>query len=236
MAGLISGKNVVKEAIKAGRKIEAIHLQKKTNHDIETDAKKQSIKVVVHHDKKEMNDLFGFGHQGVGAEVEEYQYVPLETALLKEKSNKLYVMLDGLKDPHNLGAIIRSCDAFNADAVIVPKNRSVGLNETVAKVSTGAIEYVDVIQVTNLNNTIKTLKERGFWVVGTDMNTNQTIHDIQVDTDLCIVIGSEGKGMSRLVRENCDYIVQIPMNGHVNSLNASVSAAITLYEVFHKRG
>jgi len=128
------------------------------------------------------------------------------------------------------------CDASAVDGVIIPSKRSVGLTSTVAKVSTGAIEHVNVIQVTNLHRTIVKLKEHGFWVVGTDMNTDQTIHDIQVDTDLVIVIGNEGSGMSRLIRDNCDYIVHIPMSGSVNSLNASVSAAITLYEVFRRRG
>mgnify|MGYP003890276753 FL=1 len=145
-------------------------------------------------------------------------------------------MLDSLEDPHNLGAILRSADAFGVDAIIIPKHRSVGLNATVAKVSTGSIEHVDVVEVTNLTNTIKTLKDQGFWVVGTDADTDQTIHEINVDTNLCIVIGSEGKGISRLVKENCDYVVKIPMSGHVNSLNASVSAALVIYEVFHKKG
>ena len=126
--------------------------------------------------------------------------------------------------------------AFGVDGIILPKNRSVQLNNTVAKVSTGSIEYVDVIGVTNLNQTIKKLKDNGFWVVGTDAETDQTISDINIDTDLCIVIGSEGKGISRLVKENCDYTVKIPMVGHVNSLNASVSAALVIYEVFRRRG
>lgn len=235
MGTIISGKNPVIEAIKSGRKIEEVFVQEHTNKDIIQLASDQKLKYTKM-TKQAINQILDRGHQGVGAMVEDYVYLSLEDAIQKEKPYKVYLMLDGLTDPHNLGAILRSCDAFNADGVIIPKNRSVALNATVAKVSTGAIEYVDVIQVTNLHQTIRTLKEHGFWIIGTDMNTNQTIHDIQVDADLVIVIGNEGEGMSRLVRDNCDYIVQIPMQGHVNSLNASVSAAITLYEVFRRRG
>jgi len=168
--------------------------------------------------------------------VEEYTYTNLDVVLNKNKENKVLIILDGLEDPHNLGAILRSADAFSIDGIIIPKNRSVKLNATVAKVSTGAIEHVDVIEVTNLNKTIKKLKDSGFWVVGTDADTNQTVQDIDVDTNLCVVIGSEGRGMSRLVKENCDYIVKIPMTGHVNSLNASVSTGIVIYEIFRQKG
>ena len=208
---------------------------KGTNKDVLGIAEKNKIKVK-ELDKQAINNLLPRGNQGIGAKVEDYKYVDLDESLNKNQNARLYVMLDQLEDPHNLGAILRSADAFNVDGIIIPKNRSVKLNATVAKVSTGAIEHVDVIEVTNLTNTIKKLKEHGFWVVGTDMDTDQTIHNIQVDTDLVIVIGSEGKGISRLVKENCDYVVKIPMSGHVNSLNASVSAGLVIYEVFRKRG
>jgi 23S rRNA (guanosine2251-2'-O)-methyltransferase len=235
MAMVITGKNTVIEAIKTDRKIYELYLQKGTNREIYSLINNSNIKVV-ELDKNKMNDICQKNHQGIGAKVEEYQYKTIEDAVAKNTKNKVFLMLDQLEDPHNLGAILRSCDAFNIDGVIIPKNRSVQLNSTVAKVSTGAIEHVDVIQVTNLTQTIKFLKDNGFWVVGTDMNTDKTIHDINVDSDICIVIGSEGKGISRLVKENCDYIVNIPMNGHVNSLNASVSTGIILYEVFRRKG
>lgn len=235
MAIIIHGKNTVLEAVKSGRKVFEIYVLKGTNKDVLHEVYKQNIKVL-EYDKQKINNLLPRQNQGIGAKVADYGYVELEDAINKEKENKVFVMLDGLEDPHNLGAILRSSDAFDIDGIIIPKNRSVQLNSTVAKVSTGAIEYVDVIGVTNLNQTIKKLKDNGFWVIGTDADTEKTIHDIDVDTDICIVIGSEGKGMSRLVKQNCDYVVKIPMNGHVNSLNASVSAALVLYEVFRRKG
>lgn len=235
MAIIISGKNPVIEAIKHGHNIHEIYVQEHTNKDVLSLAEQHQIPVILL-PKQEINNLLDRNNQGVGAKAADYTYTSLEDVLAKTTERKTLVMLDQIQDPHNLGAILRSADAFRVDGVIIPKNRSVQLNQTVAKVSTGAIFHVDVVQVTNLNATIKKLKENGYWVVGTDMNTNQTIHDIQVDTDLCIVIGNEGRGMSRLVRDNCDYIVKIPMGGDVNSLNASVSTAITLYEIFHRRG
>ncbi len=235
MSLIITGKNTVTEAIKTNRKIHELYIQRGTNKDVLSLVENKSIKVV-ELDKQKMNEICLRNHQGLGAKIDDYKYLTIEDALAKPKENKVFVMLDQLEDPHNLGAILRSADAFKIDGIIIPKNRSVGLTGTVAKVSTGAIEHVDVISVTNLNQTIKTLKDNGFWVAGTDMDTDQTIHDINVDTNLCIVIGSEGKGISRLVKQNCDYVVKIPMDGHVNSLNASVSTGIVLYEVFRKKG
>ncbi len=235
MATIITGKNTVLEAIKAGHKVYELYYLKGSNSDILELAKSKSIKSK-EYDKFNLSKLLPSHNQGIGALVEDYKYSNLDDAINKVGSNKMFVMLDSIEDPHNLGAILRSSDAFNVDAIIIPKNRSVKLNSTVAKVSTGAIEYVDVVEVTNLNQTIKKLKDNGFWIVGTEMNTNQTIHDIDVDTNLCIVIGNEGKGITRLVRENCDYLVKIPMSGNVNSLNASVSAALVIYEVFNRRG
>lgn len=235
MATIITGKNTVLEAIKADHKIFELYYLKGSNSDVLELADSKNIKVK-EYDKFNLSKLLPSHNQGIGALVEDYKYVSLENAIKKDKNNKLFVMLDSIEDPHNLGAILRSSDAFDVDAVIIPKNRSVKLNSTVAKVSTGAIEYVDVVEVTNLNQTIKKLKDNGFWIVGTDMDTEQTIHDINVDTNVCIVIGNEGKGITRLVKENCDYIVKIPMSGHVNSLNASVSAALIIYEIFNRRG
>lgn len=235
MTIVITGKNTVTEAIKVGRKIHEVYVLKGSNKDVLSLARNSHIKIK-ELDKQQLQKLLPKNNQGIGALVEEYKYKSIDQVLQKDKQNKVFVMLDQLEDPHNLGAILRSADAFGVDAIIIPKNRSVKLNATVAKVSTGAIEHVDVVEVTNLTNTIKSLKDNGFWVVGTDANTDQTIHDINVDTDLVIVIGSEGKGISRLVKENCDYVVKIPMSGHVNSLNASVSAALVIYEVYHKKG
>ncbi|MCK5762478.1 MAG: 23S rRNA (guanosine(2251)-2'-O)-methyltransferase RlmB [Candidatus Izimaplasma sp.] len=235
MSIIITGKNTILEALKVNHKIYELYIQKGTNNELLTLATNKNIKIN-ELDKFNLNKILPPNNQGVGALVEEYKYQFLDKAINIEKKNKVFVMLDSLEDPHNLGAILRSADAFNVDAIIIPKNRSVKLNSTVAKVSTGAIEHVNVIEVTNLTQTIKTLKKNGFWVVGTDAVTEQTIHDIDVDTNICVVIGNEGKGISRLVKENCDYIVKIPMSGHVNSLNASVSAALVIYEIYHKKG
>ncbi len=235
MSIIITGKNTVTEAIKVGRKIHELYVLRGSNKDVVLLARKNNLKIK-ELDKQEVQKLLPSNNQGIGALIDDYKYKTLDQVIDSNKENKVFVMLDSLEDPHNLGAILRSADAFGVDAIIIAKNRSVKLNATVAKVSTGAIEHVDVVEVTNLTNTIKSLKDKGFWVVGTDANTDQTIHDINVDTNLVIVIGSEGKGISRLVKENCDYVVKIPMIGHVNSLNASVSAALVIYEVFHKKG
>ena len=144
-------------------------------------------------------------------------------------------MLDSLEDPHNLGAILRTCDAIGADGVIIGKHRSVGLTSTVAKVSTGAIEHVKVAAVTNLRTALDELKEAGYWVIGTDAHEAIDYRDVRCDMPLVVVIGSEGKGISRLVLEACDYKVALPMVGHVTSLNASVAAGILLYQVYNAR-
>jgi len=235
MSMIIIGKNTVLEAINTGRKIHELYILKNTNKDIMEIAEEKKLNVI-ELDKQGVQKLLPNNNQGIGAKVEDYKYLTLDEAITKHEKSKVFVMLDQIEDPHNLGAILRSADAFNIDAIIIPKHRAVKLNTTVAKVSTGAIEHVDVVEVTNLTNAIKKLKENGFWVVGTDAETQQTIHEIEADTDLCIVIGSEGKGISRLVKQNCDYVVKIPMSGHVNSLNASVSAALVIYEVYKKRG
>lgn len=235
MAITIYGKNTVREAIKNNRLIHELILSEDSNLDILEMANKKNIKVTIL-EKRIMNQKYKGNMQGIVARVEDYKYKDFEKKLAEVKgTNAVFLILDGLEDPHNLGAILRTCDATNIDAVIVPKNRSVKLNETVAKVSTGAIEYVDVIEVTNLVQTMKKLKDSGFWICGTDASADINHTMIEVDTSLGIIIGSEGFGMRRLVKENCDYLVKIPMQGHVNSLNASVSAAVILYEIYRKK-
>ena len=150
------------------------------------------------------------------------------------KEDPLLVILDHVEDPHNLGAIIRTCEAAGVDGIILPKNRSVEVNATVMKTSAGALEYVKIAQVTNIAQTMKELKRKGFWIVGTDMDgTNYS--DIDYKGKMALVIGNEGKGMSRIVKENCDFIASIPMIGKINSLNASVAAGIMIYEAVRLR-
>ena len=175
-------------------------------------------------------------HQGIIAQVDDYKTYDLkEITNSINKEYPLVVMLDHIEDPHNFGAIIRTSEALGVDAIIIPEDRSVGINSTVIKTSVGAIENIKIIKVTNLVNAIKYLKDRGYWIIGTDMSST-SISDIDYKMPICLVIGNEGKGISRIVRENCDYIASIPMTGKVNSLNASVAAGIIIYEIINKRG
>lgn len=232
----IYGKNVIKEAIYAKHLIEQIFLEEgfdKKEKNLFELVKKSNIafKFV---NKKEMDKTFQGLHQGIGAYASDYEYYDL-LDIIDENKKQYFLILDGLEDPQNLGAILRTCDATGLDGIIIPKNRTVSLNPTVAKVSVGAIEYVKLIQVNNLNKAIDTLKEKGFWIYGTDMLGDKDYTDIDVSSSMAVIIGSEGFGMSRLVKEKCDYLVSIPMVGHVNSLNASVSAAIFMYEILRKK-
>ena len=233
MAVMIYGKNPVFEALKARRKIYEIFLMEGQSASI-IKPKPDDVKITWL-SKQEMHKKFPPAHQGIGAMVQDYQTLSLEYAL-KKPGPKLFIMLDSVEDPHNLGAIMRSADAFKASGIIIPKHRSAQITPTVVKVSAGAIEYVDIISVTNLNQAIKTLKSKGVWIVGTDLEAQDSLDSIHTDTDLCIVLGSEGKGLSRLVKQNCDYLVKIPMRGHINSLNVSVSCGIILYDISKRRG
>ena len=231
----IYGKNTVKAALmNSGRSCKLFTVKK--NDEFINLAKKNKIEYEIV-DNEYLNKLVGNNHQCVALEIKDYSYVTVDEIIKETKLNYPFVvMLDGLEDPHNLGAILRTCDAAGVDGVIIGKNRSVKLNSTVAKVSTGAIEYVKVAEVTNLTNTIKYLQSKGFWVVGAEACSKSVLYtEVKYDMPVCLVIGSEGKGISRLVSENCDYLVKIPMVGHVNSLNASVSCAILIYEIIKNR-
>lgn len=234
---IIYGKNSVLEALKSKKNISKVCV---TNNNLElvkkyTLGNKIEIKIM---QLSEMNKIFDGVHQGIVAYVDEYKYSDLNEWInkYKEQTDASVAILDGLEDPHNLGAILRTADASGINGVIIPKNRSVSLNATVAKVSTGAIEHVDVMQVTNLVNTIKELKDNGFWVIGLEMDGSVDYRKQDYSGKIALVIGSEGKGISRLVKENCDFLVHIPMVGHVTSLNASVSASILFYEILRNRG
>lgn len=186
---------------------------------------------IVYKEKYELDKMINNNHQGIIMDVKDFEYTKFDD--LVENSNKL-VILDHLEDPHNLGAIIRTVEASGIDGIILPKNRSVSVNETVMKTSVGALYNVNICQVTNLNQTISKLKELGFWIIGTDMNASN-YQDINYPEKSALIIGSEGFGMSRLVKESCDYVVSIPMYGKINSLNASVAAGIMIYELIRKR-
>lgn len=235
MKEYIYGKNTVKEALLVNKNTVKL-LVTKNNEEFINLAKKKKIEFNIV-DNGYLNKIVNGNHQGVVLEIESYSYSTVDEIINETKLKyPLIVMLDGLEDPHNLGAILRTCDAAGVNGVIIGKNRSVRLNSTVAKVSTGAIEYVKVAEVTNLTNTIKYLKDNGYWIVGAEACDKSMLYtDIKYDMPVCLVIGSEGRGISRLVSENCDFLVKIPMVGHVNSLNASVSCSILIYEILKNR-
>ena len=232
---LIYGKNPVIEAINA-RKALKVFLVHNFNDQKVINLIRDNKLPVVNISPNEMEKMCDGGvHQGLAAELKPYQTVSLEEIIIKanKKNKKIIVMLDNINDPHNLGAILRSADVFEAAGIVLPKHNSVSLNATVAKTSAGAINYVPVAVVNNLNQAIKTLKEEGYWVVSTDGSATIDYSSIKYDFPVVVVIGSEGKGVSPLVLKNSDYVVKIPQFGHVNSLNASVAAGILLAEV-HK--
>lgn len=233
---IIYGKNAVCEALKIKKNIRKICLTKQNLSLIKQYGVSNSIVEVM--ELNQMNKLFDGVHQGIVAYVDEYQYISIDQVIKKhnDQTDVCLAILDGLEDPHNLGAILRTADATLIDGIIIPKNRSVSLNSTVAKVSTGAIEHIDVVQVTNLNQTITELKKYGYWIIGLEMDGSIDYRKQDYHGKIAIVIGSEGKGISRLVKDNCDFLVHIPMHGHVTSLNASVSASVLFYEVLRNRG
>ncbi|MFD2445254.1 23S rRNA (guanosine(2251)-2'-O)-methyltransferase RlmB [Bacillus sp. CGMCC 1.16607] len=237
----VIGKNPVLEALKSGRDINKIYiiegLQRGPMLQITELAKENNV-IIQFVPKKKLDQMNDGNHQGVIAHVAAYQYSELDDLFnLAEKRNELpfFLILDEIEDPHNLGSIMRTADAVGAHGIIIPKRRAVGLTATVAKVSTGAIEYIPVVRVTNMARTIDELKERGIWIAGTDAKGSDDYRRMDASMPLGLVIGSEGKGMGRLIREKCDFLFHLPMAGHVTSLNASVAAAILMYEVYRKR-
>ena len=232
----IYGKNVAIEKLNSNSKIKKIYLSNKFNdQNILSIIEKKNIKTKVL-DSKALDKMCKGLHQGIILEVEDiktYKYEEVIPTINKEYP--LIVILDHLEDPHNLGAIIRSSEAFGVDAIILPNDRSVQITSTVVKTSVGTIDKMKIITVPNLNNTIKKLKDDGYWIVGTDMEGIEYT-SIDYKTKIGVVIGNEGKGISRLVGENCDYLAKIPMKGTVNSLNASVACGIFLSEIIRSRG
>ena len=241
----LEGRNPVLEALRAGRDINKLWILQQENgkqdnvlRQIIYLAKQKNVPVVEMR-RQAMDQMSKtHGHQGVIADAASHDYIELEDLLSnieKNGQNPFLIMLDGLKDAYNLGSILRIADAAGADGIIIPKHRSVGLDALAAKASAGAIEYVPVVRVTNLSQTIVTLKERGFWVAGTDSSGDVDYKTADYCGSLLIVIGSEGEGMSRIVKSNCDFLLSIPMFGHVNSLNAAVAAGIVIFEAQSQR-
>jgi len=233
----IYGKNSIAEALKAHSPITSLYV---LDEEIRKD---NSLKFLIDKtgykyevlDKKRMDKLCPNNHQGYIAKREDYKIYDSSDIDLFLKEQGRIVILDGIQDPHNLGAILRSVDAFGFDMVILPKNRSVLVTEVAAHVSTGAIEYTKIVYVNSLNQAITTLKENGFWICGTDAMGTIRSSEIDPSLSLAVIIGSEGFGMSKTLVKQSDYLITIPMVGHVNSLNASVSAGIVLHDLCLKK-
>lgn len=236
MSEYIYGRNEVLAYLKTKQDIKKVFLLRQGRfQEIESELKKRNIRFQKV-DKHVLDKKVKGNHQGVVVEIEEFQYADLST-IIDQAKNQLIVLLDQVEDPHNLGAILRTADASGVDGVIVGKHRSVGLTSTVAKVSTGAIHHVKVAQVTNLTQAIQTLKDAGYWIVAAENGVDAISYDkLNVDMPLVLVMGSEGKGISKRVRDNSDILVTIPMKGTVNSLNVSVATGILLFDIINRRG
>lgn len=240
--GQLEGRNALQEALKSGRTVDKVFIAAgETDRGLQRLAAeaKEAGAVVVPVDRRKLDAMsFTRAHQGVIALVAAHVYYSIDD-ILEEAAFRgeapLIVICDELSDPHNLGAILRSAECAGAHGVIIPKRRSVGLTATVAKASAGAIEYMKVARVTNINNAIAELKEKGVWVFGTAAEGSIPMYQANLTVPAAIVIGNEGDGMSQLVRKNCDVMLNIPMKGHISSLNASAAASILLYEALRQR-
>lgn len=238
---MIIGRNPVMEALKSGRSINKVMVSEQMNEKTYQELNrlsKQADTIIQKVPKKKLDHMSNGNHQGVIAYVASYQYASLDDLFAKaEAMNEapFFIILDELEDPHNLGSILRTADATGVHGIIIPKRRSVGLTATVAKTSAGAIEYIPVARVTNISDAISELKGRHVWIVGTDMDGSEDYRKLDGEIPIALVIGNEGKGMSRLVKKNCDWTVSLPMKGKVSSLNASVACSLLSYEVYRKR-
>ncbi len=230
---LIYGRNVAEEYLKYNsKKIKKIIIQEGFDEK-NINSLLEKVKIPVNFKKKHELDRLAEGvHQGIILDVMDYEYYPFDKII--DSDMKFVVILDHLEDPHNLGAIIRTSEAAGVDAIIIPQNREVQINATVMKTSVGTLSKVNVSRVSNVVQAMDKLKKNGFWIVGTAMD-GEDYRNINYDGKIALVIGNEGNGMSRLVRENCDFIASIPMYGEVNSLNASVASGIMIYEVVRNR-
>lgn len=239
----IAGVNAIMEAIKGGRrKVYKIFIQEgrggKKIEDLVNLAQARGI-FVQYVEKPRLDKMYPLkNHQGVIAQIEDYPYSTIEEVLeyaaLKGEEPFL-VLLDGIEDPQNMGAIVRTAECAGVHGVVIPKHNAVEVTEAVVRASAGAAEYMHIVKETNLVKVIKYLKEHGFWIIGADAGARNDYFDVKFPSPVALVIGSEGEGMRRLVKENCDILVKIPMKGNINSLNASVAAALIMYEVVRQQ-
>ena len=238
----VEGRNSVIELLESGRDVNKIFITEGERHGsinkIISMAKERKI-IITEISKTKMNQMAQTeNNQGVIAIVPPFDYCEVEDILeeAKKRNEKPFILiLDGIEDPHNLGSIIRTAETAGVHGIIIPKRRSASVNATVNKVSAGAVEHMKIARVNNINDTIKFLKENNIWIYGTDMQTDKYYYNEDFRGAVAIVIGSEGFGMNRLVKENCDFLIKIPMKGKITSLNASVSAGIVMYEAVKQR-
>ena len=238
----VEGRNAVLELLESQKDINKLFIERGEKHGsinkIIAKAKERKV-IIIEKDKKQMKEMARTdNYQGVIAKLPPFEYCDVEDIIEEAKSKKedpFILILDGIEDPHNLGAIIRTAETAGVHGIIIPKRRAASVNSTVNKVSAGATEYMKIARVNNITETIKTLKKNDIWVCGTDMNAKNYYYQENYRIPIAIVIGSEGFGISRLVKENCDFMVKIPMKGKITSLNASVSAGIIMYEVCKQR-
>ncbi|MCL6454744.1 MAG: 23S rRNA (guanosine(2251)-2'-O)-methyltransferase RlmB [Alicyclobacillus sp.] len=236
---LISGRHPVLEALKAGRSLNKLLVAEGAEGGslAEILGKARALGVVVQMvPRARLDELAGSHHQGVAALAAPRDYVDLDDILHRKTGQApLVLLVDEVADPYNLGAILRTADATGAQGIVIPKRRAVPLTETVGKAAAGAMEYVPVARVANLVQAVEALKRAGYWIVGTDVDAKQTYTEVDYRGPVGIVIGAEGKGLSRLLKEHCDFLVSIPMLGNLQSLNASVATGVLLYEVVRQR-
>ena len=230
---LVYGRNVAKEILQKKKKVEKILLQE--NFD-----DKEIISLIENGNykyeyakKNKIDNLSKGNHQGIILSIPDYKYAQLNDIIATNPN--FIIILDHLEDPHNLGAIIRTCEAAGVDAIIIPKNRQVQINSTVMKTSVGTLDNMTIVSVSNIVNSIYELKKNGFWFVGTSLDTSVDYRNVDYSGKIALVIGNEGDGISKLVEKSCDYVVKIPMYGKTNSLNASVAAGIMIYEIIRNR-
>lgn len=228
---LVYGKNVAKEILKNPKKIRKIYLEVGFDDKYIISLIEKNKISYIYKSKSEIDHLVNGLHQGIILDVTDYKYHELSELLNED----VVVILDHLEDPHNFGAIVRTCEAAGIKSIIIPKDRQVQVNATVMKTSVGTLENVKIIQVTNLVNTIKELKKNNFWIVGTALDDSIDYRKIDYSGKIVLIIGNEGTGMSRIVKDQCDFIAKIPMYGTTNSLNASVAGGIMIYEVIRNR-
>ena len=243
MPNIIYGKNPVIEALEAGQTINKIYLARGQKNPVERkiiQLARQNGIPVREVDRKKLAEMAGYDKiQGVVAILSEAVYSTIEDIFnraTQQKESPLIALLDEIQDPHNFGAIIRSAEAFGFHGIIIGKDRSVGVTETVAKTSAGAVSHLPIARVQNLAQSIKELKARNVWIAGADQQATMSIYDADLNRSLAVVIGSEGKGIRRLIKESCDFLIRIPMVGQINSLNASVAAALIFCEARRQRG